>query len=520
MAISAINSVSKAITAPVSFQKAVPQPKMVQGLAKDTFQRSTTVTNPIATYTPGIEILSKLNRGGGKKKPRKPEFTPEIQVKINTAKENMINTVGKGNIKSLTFEKDMYTPKDSYILKADLKDFSSKSEYYDKDMNKTGEEKSYVYESKGKMYMIIKAEDYRNNTTTKVRNEIDKEGYPLVTDEVRIVRDKQNNIVRKEYMTHSEITGAYDQKYVYPNGTEKVISKTKVFKNNDNMQCIHKDMESLDGTKTKYILEQDDKGNKILEYKITDKDGNVLMNLNKTMERVGDNKIISSNGDKVWEMTFDPHQVTIQERGKEEKTTIVFDKSGAANLKETKDGFRITGDKKSMVNLMKKMPAEQILALTDTVKNLKGIKDTNDCCMFPDKKQIDTIDDLFSVLHEGGHAIDFRKSKSYMEVQSLTTDKELQKIYSEEKDAYNKAFPNPQRDHVGYFIQIKDHYAGKWGGLGEVVAESNALRDSYTTEEILAPRVQYLQQYYPKTIAYLNTKLSNYKQEDMAAKKV
>jgi len=368
--------------------------------------------------------------------------------------------------------------------------------------------------------MIIKAEDYRNNTTTKVRNEIDKEGYPLVTDEVRIVRDKQNNIVRKEYMTHSEITGAYDQKYVYPNGTEKVISKTKVFKNNDNMQCIHKDMESLDGTKTKYILEQDDKGNKILEYKITDKDGNVLMNLNKTMERVGDNKIISSNGDKVWEMTFDPHQVTIQERGKEEKTTIVFDKSGAANLKETKDGFRITGDKKSMVNLMKKMPAEQILALTDTVKNLKGIKDTNDCCMFPDKKQIDTIDDLFSVLHEGGHAIDFRKSKSYMEVQSLTTDKELQKIYSEEKDAYNKAFPNPQRDHVGYFIQIKDHYAGKWGGLGEVVAESNALRDSYTTEEILAPRVQYLQQYYPKTIAYLNTKLSNYKQEDMAAKKV
>jgi len=150
MAISAINSVSKAITAPVSFQKAVPQPKMVQGLAKDTFQRSTTVTNPIATYTPGIEILSKLNRGGGKKKPRKPEFTPEIQVKINTAKENMINTVGKENIKSLTFEKDMYTPKDSYILKADLKDFSSKSEYYDKDMNKTGEEKSYVYDYKSR----------------------------------------------------------------------------------------------------------------------------------------------------------------------------------------------------------------------------------------------------------------------------------------------------------------------------------------------------------------------------------
>ena len=43
-------------------------------------------------------------------------------------------------------------------------------------------------------------------------------------------------------------------------------------------------MNSLDGTKTQYKLEQDNKGNKSLKYKITDKDGNVLMNLNKTMQ--------------------------------------------------------------------------------------------------------------------------------------------------------------------------------------------------------------------------------------------
>lgn len=72
--------------------------------------------------------------------------------------------------------------------------------------------------------------------------------------------------------------------------------------------------------------------------------------------------------------------------------------------------------------------------------------------------------------------------------------------------------PFAQREHIEYFINQTSHYTDKkWGGLEEVVAETNALRDSYTTENDLAPRVQYLQQYYPKTIAYINDKLENYK---------
>ena len=92
----------------------------------------------------------------------------------------------------------------------------------------------------------------------------------------------------------------------------------------------------------------------------------------------------------------------------------------------------------------------------------------------------------------------------------------MQAVYNEEREAFNKAYPNAQRDHIGYFIQQKGHYGGKLGGLSEVVAEANALRDSYTTEYDLGPRAEYLQQYYPKTIAYLNTRLSNYKAEDIA----
>ena len=520
MAISAINSVAKPVVA--TMQKVAPQPKMIKGLANDTFQKNTAVTtNPINTYKAsapvfmGLDQVTRGGRKGGKKGGKKDSLAPELQAKVNDAKANIAKKYGK-NLVGIVFERDKFAPKEEYAMVANLADDETHTEFYDNQINKIGEEDVTFSLNGDKVYMITKNVDYRNNTTTKVRAELNDDGYPIVTDEVRIVRDKDNKIVRKEMMTDSKVSGAYDHKYVYPDGTEKVISKTRHFKNFDGMDCIHKDMTSLDGTRTQYKLEQDKKGNKLLEYKITDKDGNVLMNLNKTMERISDNKIVSSNGDKVYEMTFDPDKLTIQERGKDKPTVIPIRGAKGQKVKLGSGDFKVMGDREEMFKLMKQLPAEQLLALTDTIKTLNGVKDTNDCCMWPDKKQIDTINEVYSVLHEAGHGVDFRKSTQYREYAVITADKGLQDIYNEERNAFNKAYPNAQRDHIGYFIQQKGHYGGKLGGLSEVVAEANALRDSYTTEYDLGPRAEYLQQYYPKTIAYLNTKLSNYKADDIA----
>lgn len=520
MAISAINSVAKPVVA--TMNKVAPQPKMIKGLANDTFQKNTAVTtNPINTYQAsapvfmGLDSITRGGRKGGKKGGKKNTMPPELQAKVNDAKANIAQKYGK-KLVGIVFERDKFAPKEEYAMVANLADDETHTEFYDNQINKIGEEDVTFGQNGDKIYMITKNVDYRNNTTTKVRAELNDDGYPIVTDEVRIVRDKDNKIVRKEMMTDSKVSGAYDHKYVYPDGTEKVISKTRHFQKYDGMDCIHKDMTSLDGTRTQYKLEQDKKGNKLLEYKITDKDGNVLMNLNKTMERISDNKIVSSNGDKVYEMTFEPDKLTIQERGKDKPTVIPIRGAKGQKVKLGSDEFKVMGDREEMFKLMKQLPAEQLMALTDTIKTLNGVKDTNDCCMWPDKKQIDTINEVYSVLHEAGHGVDFRKSTPYREYAAITADKGLQDVYNEERLAFNKAYPNAQRDHIGYFIQQKGHYGGKLGGLSEVVAEANALRDSYTTEYDLGPRAEYLQQYYPKTIAYLNTKLSNYKADDIA----
>lgn len=495
MNIQSINNVSK-LYAPMVNQK-VAQPKVANVLANDTFQRSCEVTNPIKTYN--APAPSFTGAFGTWTYRRLPSST---QAVIDKAYDNIKEKYGK-DVETITFDADEFSPRNEYCLKAKLAGDESHSEFYDEKGSKLAEEDVTMYSKKGNVYKIVKNVDYRNNTTTKVRSEIDNTGRMVVTDEVRIVRDRNNKVVRKEMMTHSAVTGAYDQKYVYPNGTEKVISKARRLKENG-QEIIQKDMESLDGTRTQYKLEQDNKGNRALKYKITDKDGNVLMNLNKTLQRISENKVRSTNGDKSYDVTFEKNKITIEEKGKEPTEIKLSDGSMFSK------GLKIEGNRSEMLELMQKLPAEQLMALGDTVKTLNGLT-KDECMMYPTKKQIDTINDVFSVLHETGHAIDYRRSNMMMgNVADIGSDYNLRRIYTQERETFDSAYPNAQREHVSYFIKQANHYDGKWGGLSEVIAETNALRDSYTTEMSLAPRVQYLQQHYPRTIAYINDRLENY----------
>lgn len=495
MNIQSINTVSK-IYSPKINQK-VAQPKLATSLSCDTFQKSSEITNPIKTYNvPAPSITGSFGTWTYRSLPTK------TQLVIDKAYNDIKEKYGK-NIETITFNEDEFAPKDEYCLSAKLIGNESHSEFYDKNANKLAEEDVKMYAKKGNVYKIVKNIDYRNNTTTKVRSEVDNNGRMVVTDEVRILRDKNNNILRKEMMTHSSVTGAYDQKYVYPNGTEKVISKARKIKE-DGKEIIQKDMKSLDGTRTQYKLEKDSKGNNTLKYKITDKDGNVLMNLNKTLQRISDNKVRSTNGDKSYDVTFEKDKITIEEKGK--KPTEIKISDGSLFSK----GLKIKGNKSEMLELMQKLPAEQLMALGDTVQTLNGLT-KDECMMYPTKKQIDTINDVFSVLHETGHAIDYRNSNKILgNIADMGNDYNLRRIYTQERETFDTAYPNAQRNHIAYFIKQANHYDGKWGGLSEVIAETNALRNSYTTEMSLAPRVQYLQQHYPKTIAYINERLENY----------
>ena len=408
--------------------------------------------------------------------------------KLSKKVNDMEKACGKLTLDTVSFKKDIYDPQNAYVLTGTMLTGTEKSELLDKNLNRMAisETSRYVSNTSDKDYIITKTNDYRNNTTSKVRSYVDKDGYPIVENQVRIVKDKNGNVQKTEYMTSSEVKGVYNIKNVYPNGKEEQVSSGKIDKKTG-IVSVKKDMKSLDGTRTEYLYENDPQGNRIIDYKITDENGKQLLKYSQSLEVIDENKFITSKNDKSYEVTVsaDKNTTTV----KDLKTKM----ENSLNL-----GKMLRGDKISMLNLLKKFPGEELIALKDTTKILKGMKRMEDCCYWPDKKEIDIVDDLYSVLHELGHAKDYKNG-----AHDITMKKDVQEVFDKERAEFNKAFPNAQREHINYFIDVAEHYSGFRGGLEETVAESNALLNSYNEELDIAARSQYLQQYFPKTMAKL-----------------
>ena len=374
----------------------------------------------------------------------------------------------------------------------------------DKNMNKEAIETAEVYRTKkGNIYQIKKVKDLRNNTISKVRLQADENGYPVVTHEVRVIKDKNNKIARTEYTAPSEIPGIFDIKYQYPNGKEEIVSSGK-FDKKTGITSIKKNMVSLDGTRTDYLYENDESGNRISDYKITDKNGKVLLKKSSTFEVVAPNKIISSNNDDKYEITLSDKTIDVKDLKRPEREVVTLDIDK-----------KIQGNKKKILASLKEMPGEELIKVAQSTKTLVGIDSPLESYYAPADKSIHSGDQLFVVLHELGHARDMRDVNLNSSLKlnetigkAIFADEKLNKTFEEEKKNFNKAFPDAQRDHIDYFINTLNHYGGEVGGLRETIAESNALLTTPKTMELLAIRSQYLQQYFPRTIAHLSETLN------------
>ena len=401
------------------------------------------------------------------------------------------------NLKEIVFNGNSYDT-DAFIIQATTKDNQVNTELLDKNLKREAIENMSLYQSNGQVYQIKKVNDLRTNTASKVRLTVDEQGYPTVTHEIRVIKDKNGKVVRKEYTAPSEVNGVFDIKYVDANGNQTIVSEGKVDKKTG-VTSIKKNMESLDGTKTVYSYEDDPQGNRIVDYKITDKNGKVLLNNSSTFEVIDENHFVSTKNNEKYDITVDAHSINVRDMNNSKRTArISIDK-------------QIQGDKKEILKSLKAMPGEELIKLSESTKSLVGTKDVLESYYDPGAKLINSGSNLFVIMHELGHARDFRdvdgsSDEAYMATlhKSMSENKEIQKVYDEERKAFNKAFPDTQRDHIDYFINKTTHYGGELGGLGETIAESNALLTTPKSHDLLAIRSQYLQQYFPRTIAMLD----------------
>jgi len=408
------------------------------------------------------------------------------------AKVNEMKAICPSNILDLRLDTDEYD-NDAFAVTATLMN-GKKVELLDKDLNRTALDETKNITRNGKQYQIKKSVDYRNNTTSKVTLEMNKKlPQPVLVNEIRVVKDKNGKKVRTEYATQSDVAGVLNIKHVMPDGTEKVLSSGSVDPKTG-ITTVKKDMTSLDGTRTEYLYEDDPQGNRISDYKITDKNGKVLLNNSLSFEVVNDKKFISSKNDQKYEITVEDKAINVKDMKDGKTSTINFENY-------------INGNQEKILTVMKKMPGEELISLSKNAKQLEGIDDILHSTYGAVNKRIKTGDNLFVMLHELGHAKDYGevdvKEKETL-TKSIFNNKNINEIFEKEKAQFNKAFPSAQRDHINYFIKTSD----VGDGIQEAIAESNALLGTYNNDDLFSIRSQYLQQYFPRTIAQLSHELN------------
>ena len=338
--------------------------------------------------------------------------------------------------------------------------------------------------------------DYKNNKDVDKVENLDMKGFLTVAKQVVTTNDKDGNMIKKEIITPSEIKGTFDVEVVHANGKKEQTSKASIDKKTG-IKTIKRDMKSEDGTRTQFLYEDDPQGNRIVDYKITDKNGKILMGRSQSFEVVDDNHYISSQNGYKYDISVSDDKFTVKDLHHETQAEIKFNK-------------KFKGNKNEIIKVLKQVPGEELFEVVDSVNKLKG-KDKSsvlDSAYSPLSRNINVGNDLMVFLHELGHAKDFqvKNGKKYLKdtAKAMFSDnKDIQKTFVEERKQFNETHSDAERQHIDYFTQAKGHYGGKWGGLAEVVAETNALTNTYTDEpvEALGTRLQYLQQHFPKTIA-------------------
>ena len=404
-----------------------------------------------------------------------------------------LETEQKSSMKEIELLKDNYD-NNEFIVKATNQDNSTISKAYDKNFNLQWQEKTE--ENQEKQTFTRTTEDFRNNTTSEVLARLDKKvGRPVVLNEKRIIKDKSNNLIRTEFASPSDVMGVLNIKHVDKDGKETIISSGSIDKKTG-ITSVKKNMTSFDGTKTEYLYENDPAGNRILDYKITDKNGKVLLQNSEAFEILSPNKFITSKNDEKYEINVSNDEIKVQDLKNKEKTASF------------KIGKEIKGKPQEILNSLKQMPGGELIKMRENIDKLESMDDSLDSFYSGSARTIHTGDNVFLLLHEIGHAIDFKNTDSssgdkYQESlkNTISMNKDVNEIYNAEKETFLKEFPNAQRHHIDYFINSEKHPAGEAGGIGETIAETNALINSPKTHEALSYRSQYLQQYFPRTLA-------------------
>lgn len=299
---------------------------------------------------------------------------------------------------------------------------------------------------------------------------------------------------KRIYTKSEDIAGAVNIQNVYPDGTVKDVVKYSRNKETG-VLTVKKDLISPDGTRTECFYSDDPKGNRVSDYKITDSKGKVLYRNHQSFEKISENKFISANDSRKYEITTDEKSIKVKEVNLGKEATVIF----AEKVEDENRG--------EIISLLKKVPGHLLFEAAEDIKEFRGLKSSSARYAYsePFRKSVATADNLFIFLHELGHIKDAETLSLTDRKYQYSGNPKIQQVYMYEYKNFVKNFAPEQRKPAQYFLVSENHYHGKWGGLGEVVAETNAIGSSVSVGDVNSAkynsRTEYLMENFPKTIA-------------------
>jgi len=311
-------------------------------------------------------------------------------------------------------------------------------------------------------------------------------------------------LLKKIEITTGSLKGLPNQIIMHPNGIGEIL-QLAMLDPISGARNVQKHFTSPDGTQTEYFYEETPEGTRILNYKITDKDGNILLDKNSTFHQENENKFISSTNGHAYIIEFVNNNIKVTDsRSKKEYFIHLGDKLKNAVNPE---------DKNFVLNMLKYVPPEQLIMMNHiplTEIGYWGENPINNAHFFVDFEQedreinigkydnystseIEMLQNVF--LHEFGHYVD-------SQIETGTTDyisgnEELLEIFKQEYENFIKYTTSQQQNDINYLIHNKKT---------ELVAESNLLLNAQ--EPAHAMRAMYLQQYFPRTIAKIYNEIN------------
>ena len=315
----------------------------------------------------------------------------------------------------------------------------------------------------------------------------------VLKEDLSFVNKEGEKIV--ETMIPSEVEGVYKIVQKAPNGTVKVLGDAKIDPQTG-LKTITKNLESLDGTTTNKVITIQPNGNKSLTYVIKDSDGNVLMNRQLTHTFVSPTEAISKVNGNTYKISYSTDKISVLNSQNGKVTEI--------NLNEILKDCT-PEQKQKMMTVLKQMSGENLLHINDKVKNFKvidNILDSFACYAGKDMGIIATGGNEFVSTHELYHLIsqasNVRNAEKTINLPKYVRGK-IGATYQKELDLFLKQFPEAQRNHIKYFT----NQLTPTSSIEETIAEGGAILNTYNNIPLFSIRSEYLERYFPKTIAQI-----------------